>query len=90
MAVGSMDRRIHHIGGVQLGPEAVLPIENILVGHVCIPWIPLTQAFGGESAARPTVSLPSTSLDEINSPQWSMVMEAFAELRNDMQKLKAE
>ena len=44
---------------------------------------------GGESATRLAVPMPSTSRDEVNSPQWSMVMEALAELRNDMQKLKA-
>ena len=57
MAVGSMGRRICRIGRVQLGPEVVLPIENVLEGHVSIPWIPLTQAVWA--------SLPSISRDEV-------------------------
>ena len=45
---------------------------------------------GDDSASPPTCSLPSTSRDEANSPPWTMVMEALAALRSDMDKLKEE
>ena len=43
-----------------------------------------------ESDARLTVSMLSTSRDEFNFPSCSMVMQALAALKNDIQKLKEE
>ena len=44
----------------------------------------------GECDPPPTYPLPSTSRDEVNSPPWAIVVEALAELRGDMKKLKED
>lgn len=47
-----------------------------------------TGCTAGGSEPRVDHSLPSTSRDEVISPLWTMMMEALAELRKDMDTLK--